>query len=488
MISPYFLQKLATEYDLKPYQQRVVNRISDNNNREHGFIALHSMGSGKTLTALKSFDEVLKNNPGTRGLYVVPATLVSRAPQEMKEYGLGHLANKVDVISYERAAKDALKLQNKNYSLVALDEAHRLRNKESKRARAIQHIMDKSPKTLLLTGTAGYNHPADIFALINRIDPKQKLPETHVSFNSKFINDSGDEWELKNKRTLSRILNKYVDRYEVPRNNEHFPSFTKKIVNVEMVPEQEEIYKYLEGSLPPMLAYKVRNNLPLSLQEATKLDVYSQGIRQASNSPQKYNEHLTEESAPKMQAAVKSLVQHAEKIPGFRGIVYSNYLGSSLTPYTKLLKKHGIKPLVYTGQCTDKERASIVKQYNQKSNTPKVLLLSSAGGEGLDLKRTNLMQVLEPHFNESKIDQAQARAIRYNSHIDLPKEQQKVEIEEYHTVFPKSRFITPTSIDTTLSKMSDKKQAVINEMYDMVGKPLPPMTIWEQLFGEKKVI
>ena len=51
-----------------------------------------------------------------------------------------------------------------------------------------------------------------------------------------------------------------------------------------------------------------------------------------------------------------------------------------------------------------------------------LLLASGAGSEGLDLKGTRLMQLLEPHWNESRLDQVIGRGIRYRSHEGLPPE------------------------------------------------------------------
>ena len=62
---------------------------------------------------------------------------------------------------------------------------------------------------------------------------------------------------------------------------------------------------------------------------------------------------------------------------------------------------------------------------------PISLLISSAGAEGLDLKGTRLIQLLEPHFNEEKEKQIIGRGIRYGSHAALSPEQQHVLVQRY---------------------------------------------------------
>jgi superfamily II DNA/RNA helicase len=76
-----------------------------------------------------------------------------------------------------------------------------------------------------------------------------------------------------------------------------------------------------------------------------------------------------------------------------------------------------------------KERDQLILDYN--ANKIKALLLSSAGGEGLDLKGTRQIQVLDPHFNEDKIRQIIGRGVRYKSHTHLPEDQRNVLIERY---------------------------------------------------------
>lgn len=80
------------------------------------------------------------------------------------------------------------------------------------------------------------------------------------------------------------------------------------------------------------------------------------------------------------------------------------------------------------------------------------------------------MQVLEPHFNASKIKQAEGRAIRFKSHEDLPKAERNVVVENYQSTLPKTRWQkfwglkANTSIDPYLADLSAKKQGIVDEM------------------------
>ena len=50
----------------------------------------------------------------------------------------------------------------------------------------------------------------------------------------------------------------------------------------------------------------------------------------------------------------------------------------------------------------------------------KVIMITKAGAEGLDLKNVRNVHIMEPYWYETRIQQVIGRAARYNSHIDLP--------------------------------------------------------------------
>lgn len=455
----------------QPHQERVIKRITATDS-PHGLIAYHSLGSGKTYTALGALDATLKTNPDARGLFVVPASLVDNVKKEIVKHNLNHLNKRIDIYSYEKATKIAPELASKNYALSVFDEAHRLRNKDTLRARHLQGVVDNSNKVLLLTGTAGYNHPADIANLINIINPNENLPVDKNEFEKEFINNL--TWKLKRKEYLRSVLNKYIDRHQNALT-EDYPSVTRKVIPVEMTKRQADLYRIVERSIPSEIRYKLQNNLPMSLQDSKSLNLFSQGIRQASNSPVHHDITATYKDSPKLLAAAESMANMAKTTKGFRGVAYSNYLDAGLNPYTDALRAHGLEPLVFTGKLNSKDKKAIIDAYNSASSKPQILLLSSSGGEGIDLKRTRLMQILEPHFNKSKIRQAEGRAIRYKSHEDLPKKDRNVLVEEYRSRLPKTRFQqlfgldANTAIDDYLADLSDQKQGIVDEIDSLIN-------------------
>ena len=71
---------------------------------------------------------------------------------------------------------------------------------------------------------------------------------------------------------------------------------------------------------------------------------------------------------------------------------------------------------------------------NKDGNKVKVVLISKAGSEGIDLKFIRQVHILEPWYNLNRIEQITGRAVRNFSHKDLPFEKRNVEIFMHATL------------------------------------------------------
>lgn len=456
--------------DLLEHQERVITRLFNPENK--GIIAFHSMGSGKTFTALSAAVKAV-NEYKTPALFIVPASLVNNVYKEIEKHGLSSLNKNIEVYSYEKASLIIDTLLKNRYSLLVFDEAHRLRNATTNRVKNLSKLVSNSEKVLLLTGTAGYNHPSDITSLINIINQNNQLPNTHTAFEKEYVDNK--TWELKKKGQLREVLNKYVDKYSVPTNNSDYPRIDRHIIQVPMSEKQQKLYKYLENKLPFHLRNSVRENLPITLKQAGNLNMFSTGIRQASVSASHHDVTADFMDSTKIVLAVTNLFKMMRAIgSGFRAVVYTNFIDSGIKPYAECLKSKGIHPLIFDGSVNKLKKKEIIDEYNSLDPSPKVLLISSSGAEGIDLKRTRLLQILEPHFNLSKIRQVEGRAARFQSHIDLPVDQQVVRIEEYHSTLEKTFFQwlfgkdASTAIDDYLYNLALKKQKVVDSMNDLI--------------------
>ena len=470
----------------EPHQARVVERAAGDTK---GVIVAHGMGSGKTLTALLAAEDAQKKYPDEHVLIVAPSSLVSNMKDQAKEHGVGVDFDRAIVTTYDKAVNSLETLKKGKYSLLILDEAHKVRNKDTKRSSGVDPLVEVSRQTLFLTGTPAYNQPHDIAVLINKATGEKVLPDTQKDFEEAFIGQRqiepgffaknflgvkpGNVAYLKNVDRLKAVLKKHVDLYDARLEKpENFPAVASKVVKVEMSPEQQRIYNFLEGNIPMHIRWKIRMGLPLSKQESKDLNAFSTGVRQASNSIEPFTTAPGAENTPKIQAMADSVVDYSRQIPNFRGFAYSNYLEAGLKPYQKELAQRGIKAEILDGTLTPAAKDALVEGYND-GRVP-FLLISSTGSEGLNLKGTRLAQVMEPHFNKSKIDQVVARGVRFKSHEHLPEDQRHVQVEYYQSTqrpgLVNKMLNTPVTkgIDEYLTDLSEEKQRIQKEMIELI--------------------
>ena len=91
---------------------------------------------------------------------------------------------------------------------------------------------------------------------------------------------------------------------------------------------------------------------------------------------------------------------------------------------------------IYNG-LWDKVPASLVDpiskiaQNNNMGEIIKVLMITSSGAEGINLKNTRYVHIIEPYWHPVRIEQVVERARRICSHNKLPKELQTVDVYLY---------------------------------------------------------
>jgi len=423
----YKIAKLKTE--LLPHQQRVVDRLQ----KSPGLVVAHGLGTGKTLSSIAAAE----NEPGNIDA-LVPASLVNNYLKEVKKHTTGSHP-KLNVKSLQGAVS---RNRVTPTDLLIVDEAHRARETSTKAFNFLKNY--PAAKRLLLTGTPVYNRPSDIAALVN-IAGQGKILPTDGEFNKAFIKQpsqglwgmmpwSPKEPKLKNTKYLKHVLDKWVDYHQT--NGKDFPSKTEKTVSIEMSPEQTSLHDYAWNELPVWSRLRLRAGLLPTKKDLRDINAFQSQTRQLSGSTKKFFKE-EEGTTPKVDRAITDLTESREKDKQHKAVVYSNYL-DTLRDYGKELTNRNIPYELLTGETSQKKRKQMVDDYNKDKLT--TLLLSSAGGEGLDLKGTRQLQVLEPHWNEEKLDQVIGRAIRHGSHTHLPPEQRNVNIQRYLT-YPRSGFI-----------------------------------------------
>lgn len=114
---------------------------------------------------------------------------------------------------------------------------------------------------------------------------------------------------------------------------------------------------------------------------------------------------------------------------------------------------------------------SIVKQLQKISTNNnygeiiKIFMITSSGAEGISLKNTRYVHIMEPYWHPVRMEQVIGRARRICSHHELPKNLQNVKVYVYLATFSEEQLKSDKSIELRLKDLSkiDRKTPVTSD-------------------------
>ena len=143
--------------------------------------------------------------------------------------------------------------------------------------------------------------------------------------------------------------------------------------------------------------------------------------------------------------------------PTKKTVIYSNYRTSGAFLFRDFLEERGFKGQygLLTQKQNSKERKSIITDYN--TDKIKILILDPDMYEGLNLKGTAQMHILEPVETQAKRDQIIARAVRFDSHSHLPKNERLINVYIWKAILSDSKTIVEGNFTTPLGSEARHK-------------------------------
>lgn len=174
---------------------------------------------------------------------------------------------------------------------------------------------------------------------------------------------------------------------------------------------------------------------------------------------------------------IMSRVLEAHGWSSYEGLNRSQTIGADDVIVDEIEEAYSVKSnnvqkiyAVLSGDIDPEERARLIARFNQPENADGsligLLLLSGAVAEGIDLKRIRHVHITEPFWNFARINQVETRAIRYLSHVDLPVDQQNVQVyiylSDYPVGYPEKKKIEQTT-DVELYQKSIDNMQIINQ-------------------------
>ena len=312
--------------------------------------------------------------------------------------------------SYELVSIDAALLASIEWAVLVVDEAHRLKNNQSKFFRILNsyNILYK----LLLTGTPLQNNLEELFHLLNFL-----CPDKFNDLNS-FQNEFADLTKEEQVKRLHDMLGPHMLRRLKADVLKNMPTKSEFIVRVELSPMQKKYYKYILTRNFEAL------NSRTGGQQVSLLNIMMD-LKKCCNHP--YLFPVASQEAPSLPNGMyetNALVKASGKLvllqkmlrllkdQGHRVLIFSQ-MTKMLDILEDFLEGEQYKYERIDGGITGTMRQDAIDRFNAPGAQQFVFLLSTrAGGLGINLATADTVVIYDSDWNPHNDIQAFSRAHR----------------------------------------------------------------------------
>lgn len=289
-------------------------------------------------------------------------------------------------------------LTSKKWNVIVLDEAHTIKNKETKTSKVAMQL--EGNFRLILTGTPLQNHLSEIWNLFQFATPG--LLTGYTQFTREFINPIEKDHIKEPQRLLKRMLQPFILRRTKNEVLNELPEKTEITLKVELSDAERALYD------------RFREEAVLNLEEGSTTAIKALAeltkLRQTACNPALVLPAKEAKNIPssKMETFLKLVDELIHN--HHRALVFSQFT-SHLALVEKELKRLNIDYQYLDGSVSPTERIKRVSEF-QKGDMPLFLISLKAGGTGLNLTAADYVIHLDPWWNPAIEDQASDRAYR----------------------------------------------------------------------------
>ena len=439
---------------LGPHQLSVVNRMLDPTRKAQGvkgLLVYHKMGFGKTLTAIACALQLRS----AKVYIAAPKTVQRHWIDQCRRYNVPRF----EVLTHEAGLKKLA--ANPGMlgpgSLLVVDESHNMRtpiqyNRKTQKiaagtkARDMLLACQAAEDILLLTGTPVVNYASDLLNAACALHGKDDVAGYRL-YRKLF--------KAARPQSLGGLSALFRDRVSVASGRvPDMPELVEKVVHMVMDPEHYKFYKGVEAE-----------QILLTADEKDPW-IFMNAVRRAVNAG-------IEESGPdaqrrfyggKLKLVQTKVPRWLAKDAGEKIVIYTSWCEFGVLMLKDALSTLGVRCHVINGSTSAEERGRFVKEYND--GRVRVMLFTAAGAEGMDLRGTTRVVVVEPHWNPARTDQAVARAVRRGSHSHLPVDKRVVKVYRMLLDKPEDPKHEFPSVDLFMWQMAYDKDQWIKTVFE----------------------
>jgi SNF2 family DNA or RNA helicase len=415
----------------------------------HAALLADEMGLGKTAQVIIALRLLFHAGAIQRALVVCPKPLVVNWARELRTWAedvpfevvggdtgtreAAWFASRcpVKLVNYELLTRDAELVcgGRVRFDVVVLDEAQRIKNRESKTAQVVRRL--RRDRSWAMTGTPIENRTDDLVNIFAFVDPERIPPETPPRMLPQYTSDC----------ILRRVKEEVV---------KDMPPKVIQDVFLELSPGQKEAYDLAEKE---GVVHLDAMGETITVQHVFELVMR---LKQICNFDPR-----TGQSA-KLEQLVADMAEVADS--GRKAIVFSQWV-EPLEVIARALEPYG--PLLFHGQVAPRERQPVLDRFRTDPHKHVILMSYGTGSVGLNLQFANYVFLFDRWWNPAVEDQAINRAHRLG---------QKAQVYV-------KRFVSQGTIEERIAEVLERKRQLFNELIAQNGLP-PSLGLTEDdIFG-----
>jgi SNF2 family DNA or RNA helicase len=450
--------------DLFPYQKEDVDRLLST---KEGFLNFSEMGTGKTPVALG----LTKLGGYKKTLIVCPKTLrwewarqiqdwmdldptvsrkgcMSRLDELADQYTGDSPDNPFFIVNYETFRNEMHRTLLKliDFDLAILDEAHKLRNGDTKMFRGVKEFFDihTDTRVLAMTGSPIVNRPDDLYSLLELARPNQFPHEFRLAFMDEFCyvyrrhGRKPKVLAVKNPERLQGVIKSFSIQRMKKEVLKFLPDKYYRVVQLEMDPKQREVYDKAKKEL------LIELDNGETLKSASILALLIR-LRQLNLEPR----ILGLSDVPSIKTDF--LNELMDEMGDQKLVIFSTF-----ESYISILERDlaGVNKIVITGKTPSEHRNYLVKKFQEDNSCKLALGTMQTMGEGLTLTSASNVILMDRWWAPTVNDQAVDRLHRIG---------QKNPVQ---VILP----VIKNTIDSSLDAILKRKYSFIQ---DALGQPFP---------------
>ena len=337
------------------------------------------MGLGKTVQAIATMVS-LRNVGGTHFVVVCPASVLPNwckeissksklqvyrihGPKKKTIAKYWHKMGGVAVATYD-SASSLLQIID-DFTLLVVDEAHYIKNPDTKRAKILKELGMHAERELFMTGTALENKVDEMINLIHLLNPRIADQLRGISF-------------------LSTA-----------------PQFRERIAPVYYRRKREDVLTELPDKIESE-EWCSLSHIEETIYEKNVLDKNYAQVRQVS-----WNCVTNLKDSCKAQR-MKELITQAQE-DGRKVLVFTFFL-DTISRIQTFLGRRCVQPI--TGSVSPQRRQQIIDEFDAAPAGTVLIAQIQSGGTGLNIQSASVVIFCEPQFKPSIENQAISRAYR----------------------------------------------------------------------------